>query len=508
MSDPTPRHRATRTGFTVSAAIISSALILASLGGMAIITPLPSVLDKVAANGSASSQTVSQLQLVSYCPARMSLADSGSFGDSEFQPSAGNIASAARYAAFGSIYQSSIGTLAHSGDLLPAPQDDPSIITSSGDVDKTATLMQTHLLESASGTGTVASSASWATDGDLKGVAASSCTSTALEHEFLLPATTTGTTQQLVIANPSNKSTTVQLQVWGTSHQGALTLSTGENVSVKASGESVLDLSAAASDQNGLYVKVSSEQAPVAASVRVVTMDGLVSHGTEYATPVSPKANVSVMPGVQQGDRVNVIAYSDQGGNTTFSWITEQGERRADTKPLDAGKVTIVDLGEAPEGALALRAVSDTPSSMTMQLTRSGKDRQEDFALVNAGVTHTVSAVAVPGDLNASLTLVNSGNDEATGTITAYDSNGAQVGKRDVTLGAYAATSMDASVINAKATVLRLDIHDNGQIVWGARVSDTAVHDADLAGLAWLPSSTLDASTTQIKVEQDPTIVR
>ena len=507
MNDPTPRHRATRTGFTVSAAIVSSALILASLGGMAIIKPLPSVLDNVSANGSASSQTVSQLQLVSYCPARMSLADSGSFGDSEFQPSAGNIASAARYAAFGSIYQSSIGTLTRSGDPLKAPQDDTSIITSSGDVDNTATLMQTHLLESASGTGAVASSASWATDGDLKGVAASSCISTALNHAFILPATTTGTTQQLVIANPSNKSTTVQLQIWGTSHQGALTLSTGESVSVKASGESVIDLSAAASDQNGLYVKVSSEQAPVAASVRVVTMDGLVSHGSEFATPVSPTDTVSVMPGVQQGDRVRVIAYSDQGGNATFSWITEQGERRADTKPLDAGKVTIVDLTQAPEGTLALRAVSDTPSSMTMQLMRSGKDGQEDFALVNTGETHTVSAVAVPDDLNASLTLVNTGNDEAAGTITAYDSNGAQVGKRDVTLSTNAATSIDASAINAEATVLRLDVHDNGQIVWGARLSDKAVDDADLAGLAWIPASTLDASTTQIKVEQNPAIV-
>ena len=54
---------------------------------------------------------------------------------------------------------------------------------------------------------------SWATDGDLKGVSAASCVVPALKQAFLLSGTKTGLTQQLVVANPSAKDTSVTIRI-------------------------------------------------------------------------------------------------------------------------------------------------------------------------------------------------------------------------------------------------------------------------------------------------------
>ena len=48
---------------------------------------------------------------------------------------------------------------------------------------------------------------------------------------------------------------------------------------------SVLNLAAAASGQDALYVTVSSVDTPVAAVVRTIAMDGLVAKGSDYAVP-------------------------------------------------------------------------------------------------------------------------------------------------------------------------------------------------------------------------------
>ena len=54
---------------------------------------------------------------------------------------------------------------------------------------------ETRVLSAQSGTGATGALASWATEGDLPGVAASSCVPTQLQQRFLVPATTTGKLQ-------------------------------------------------------------------------------------------------------------------------------------------------------------------------------------------------------------------------------------------------------------------------------------------------------------------------
>lgn len=511
MSAQASRRHARRTGVRIVLGVLTMLVIIAMFVALLIVRPLPSLVDASAKGEASSEHTVSQLQTESYCPARMSLADTGSYGDSEFQASAGDIASSARYAAFGSVFRSVIGTTA-SMDGATALQaadaaDVSSIMSASGNVDGGSTLLQTRMLESKSGTGAVASMASWATEGDLKGVSAVSCVTPALTHAFVVGGTATGTTQQLVIANPSSKATSLGVRAWGTSGTGALTLSTGETVTVEAYGETTVDLSAAAPNQDGLYVTVSSERTPVAAVIRTVAADGLTSKGSEVMAPAVEPEATAVMPSVRRGDDVRVIAFAERDTTTTLSWVTDKGLVQSAAHDLTGGKVTVIDMGKAPAGALAVASTAQDSIRLTAEVGRSGDDGQADFALVRAERPSAVSALTVPDHMDATITVVNAGTTDADGTLIGYDGSGKRVGDAKLDLSANAARSVDVSDIGDDAVTFRLDV-DGGQIVWGARLTNAQVDDAHLAGLASLAPTSLEETTERIWSSQNAAIVR
>jgi hypothetical protein len=125
-------------------------------------------------------ETVSPKQIVQYCPAQMGLADTEAFGDTEFQSSVGNLQSRRRYAAFGSIFHAQSRNLTDADGVdaavLESPtQDDGTVAyVSSAQSAKDPSVLETRVLSAQSGTGATGALASWATEGDLPGVAASS----------------------------------------------------------------------------------------------------------------------------------------------------------------------------------------------------------------------------------------------------------------------------------------------------------------------------------------------
>lgn len=235
--------------------VISTVIIVGLFVALLVLTASGRWVDSVSSDSASVSHAVSQRRITAYCPSRMTLPDASAYGDSEYQPSEGDISSSAGFAAFGAVYRSQFGALGGSGDTTQLkdldPTDTAKVIAASADVDRTSLLFDTQLLESAAGVGASASVASWATKGDLRGLSATSCDVGALEQSFVLPDTQTGTTQQLVVANSSSKATVVDVRVWGTEQSGALALSTGSTLTVAANAESVLSLSAAASGRRG-----------------------------------------------------------------------------------------------------------------------------------------------------------------------------------------------------------------------------------------------------------------
>ena len=349
---------------------------------------------------------------------------------------------------------------------------------------------------------------SWATDGDLKGVSAASCVTPALKQSLMVSGTKTGITQQLVVANPSAKATSVNIKVWGSDKAGALALSTGSTLTVGAGKESILNLAAAASEQDALYVTVSSEDTPVAAMVRTITMDGLTSKGSDYAVPNNVSAKTLAINGLSEGDDVNLYVYPSQQADVTVSWTDGTGTKNTNQQTLEANRVSVIDLGSVPKSATGLTISATEPVTAAAKVTNDGDGDQADFALVNASVPMNVSAIAVPDHATAQVSVTNTSDDDRTATLTSYNGDGDIVEQSDLTIRAGASTTIELADIN-DGDVAAVSLADPDQsMVWNIRVSQKDVSDAKLAGVSIIGATDLKEAREQVWSNQNMTIVR
>ena len=278
-------------------AVTTSLVLVGALVLMGLVN-LPQWLVDPASGSSATSHRVVQERLESYCGERMQLPDSTDWGDDDYRATEGDIASSASFAAFGTVHAASVIPFEVTGAKtanLSGPEDaDSDNGMAYRDDNGYPRLFDANLLKADAKSGQAGILASRATEGDLRGISAATCVVPAISQAFLLPSTSTGSSQQLVLANPSSKPTTVSVEIYGTKDAGKMSLATSGSVTVQGNGQSTMDLSAAASGQDGLYVKVTSESTAVAASVRVLVMDGLTPKGSDFVMPLGAAGTCTV----------------------------------------------------------------------------------------------------------------------------------------------------------------------------------------------------------------------
>ncbi|MDF7663982.1 DUF5719 family protein [Bifidobacterium sp. ESL0763] len=498
-------YRALLAAVTLVALLVAVAVLLA---------PWPSwLVDPAGGTGSAGARRVHQTELTYYCPSRMALSDTGTYGDSQFQANDGDMVSSARYGAFGSVYRATVSPLTNgsqaSADTLKGPGSETgsSVKTLSGSLDQGSRVFDTHLLKAKSGTGATASIASWATTGDLQGLAATTCQVPSLRHDFLLDGTQTGTTQQLVVANPSSKATSLQVRVWDTKHGQPLQLSTGSTLNVGANGESTMELSSAVPGADGLFVSVGGGETPVAALVRSVRMDGLDAKGSDFVAPVGRESNDVYLPGIDEGDQVRLLMRASQDGDATVTWVNDKGTpQKATAQHLEAGKVVVADLSAAPQGAMGLRVSGSAKLNAEASVTRSGDGGHVDFAFVSPAAPAARSAIALPDRTDGELTLLNDSDKAANATIHAYDGQGREAGSRIVNIPARAGVRVNPGDIGGNVSTLTLVGGDH--IEWGMRLSQSDVSGAGLVGVAYVSPSSLERQSTEVWAKADRSIVR
>ena len=509
------RHSRTRTGVAlrVALATVSTVIIIALMVVSLVYRPSWLNPDSSAISRSLVSHTVSPTQLETYCPARMTIADTEAYGDSEYQASNGNVASSVRYTAFGSVFRSSALTLGSedtsSATTLNKPDanDDDEIFVASGNVDDGAKLQDTRLLASSDGTGAVSSVMSWATDGDLKGVSAASCVAPALEQSFLVTGTQAGMTQQLVVANPSAKATSLTVKVWGADASGALALSTGSTLTVAANGETVMNLAAAAAKQDALYVTVSSDETPVAAIVRSIAMDGLTAKGSDYAVANNTASKKLGFGALNEGDAVKLYLFARQSADVTVSWVDGKGLKQAHRQTIEGDRASVIDLGDVPKGVTGIIISSSQPISVSAKIDDDGNDGQSDFALVNAASPSHVSAVAIPDQASAKLGVMNASDQEASAVLRCYDADGKRIDERTIALKAGAATMLDLADVDGTVAAVSLN-DDDGAMVWNGRIGQEDVAKAKMAGLSIISPVDLKETKERIWANADMTVVR
>ncbi|MDF7641441.1 DUF5719 family protein [Bifidobacterium sp. ESL0784] len=506
-----PGASRSRSASRVVLAVITVVVLVALIVAV-VLVPLPGwLVDSPKAGNATGAQQVDQTDLTYYCPSRMALSDNGKYGDSAFQASEGNVASSARYSAFGSVYEASVGAVTNGSEadnktLTGSDTVDSAMVkTYSGSADQGSQAFETRLLSAKSGTGAAASVASWASEGDLKGLAASTCVAPALEQDFLLGPTTTGATQQLSVANFSSKATSLQVQIWSTKHGTPLQLSTGNVVNIGANGEASVELSAAAPGNEALFVKVKSKETPIAAVVRSVELDGLNAKGSDYAQPLSPAAKKSYLPGVTSDDQVCVFARAEHDTDLSLSWVDGNGASAVKTQHLEAGKVVPIDLGKAPDGVSGLQASATSPVNVTAKVTQNA-DSGTDFAYVTPSQAFSQSALVAPDHTEATVMLLNTSDSATKATLRGNDASGKSVGDKQVTLPANAGTSIAAKDVDDNAVMFTLK---NGRNVsMGMRLTQPDVVEAKLASVAYLGSSGLEPRNMKVWVNGNAGIVR
>ncbi|WEV73026.1 DUF5719 family protein [Bifidobacterium sp. ESL0790] len=471
------------------------------------------LVDQPGGNGSGGSRQVHQTQLTYYCPSKMALSDTGKYGDSQFQANDGDMASSARYGAFGSVYRATVGPLTNgseaSDEILKGPNsiDGASVKTLGGSLDQGSRAFDTHLLAAKSGTGATASIASWATTGDLQGVAATACQVPALRQDFLLTGTKTGSTQQLVVANPSSKATSLQVKVWDTKHNQQLQLSTGSTLNVGANGESTMELSSAVPGADGLFVSIDSGETPVSAVVRSVSMDGLDAKGSDFVTPVGEPSNDVYLPGINEGDQVRLLLHAETASDATISWVNSKGSAdQAKQQHVEAGKVAVVDLGAAPQDIAGIRVSGSAKLNAEANVTQSSDGGHVDFAFVSPVKPAAHSAIALPDKTSGELTLLNDSDEAATTTIRAYDGEGSEAGSKQISVPARGGIRVAVGDVSDKAALITLDHAQH--IAWGMRVTQSDVSGAGLAGVAYISPSSLEPQSAQVWAKADRSIVR
>lgn len=498
-------------------ALLSALVIIAMLCVLVVVEPSQGSVDTRDGGTASQLHTVTQHTITAYCPSRMSLADSGSYGDSQYQTSAGNIVSHSAHAAFGAVYDSSISAFPNAAGTATStqlqdkdPTDDAAVSIAQSDVNANSLLHNTQLLDTANGAGAASSVVSQASTGDLRGLSASSCVNSALSQSFLLPATATGWTQQLVIANTTDKATAVSLNVWGTSSAGTLALRTARTISIAAGQESQYNLAAAAPGQDGLFVTVSSKDTAVSAVVKVVGLNGLKTLGSDYVTASDTASQSLVLPGVTKAERVQLLAFAEQKTSMHVSWITNNGLKGSQSQVLAAHRVSSIDLGTAPDDALGVSVSADNAVHASAIATASGTDGQQDFGVITAQTTPQYSSIAVPQDVGGSLIVANRTTRASSMELKSYDANGSSLVTTTIKVGPNAATNLALTDLGTHVAAITMQQtgSDKNAISWSLALTDDGLQKAKLAGVSYLQPVSLMLQHASIRVNETVGVLR
>ncbi len=485
-------RRVTTTGAGLVGILAVGAVVVLGGTGAALLPAAPAPADAV------EEVTVEPAREVSVCPGPARLTDPETVGDAQFGPAPVGTSSRLRAVVEGEG-AAGLGVL-DGGDLEEqelAPGSGADVTV--GDVQDPAhgTVLTVRPAQDSSPR-VAASVGSVTTDGDLRGLAAASCTRPGISQWLVGGSTEIGSSSQLVLQNPGLTPAVVQVQVWG--QGGEVALSGGGQQLVGPGQEVVTLVEAAAPEQRRLVVHVAASGGLVSAYLQHSTLDGLVPLGVDHVVPGGEPTTDLALAGVTSvGEAVDdphapqlrLLAPGEQAGTARVTVYGEDGAvplRGAEEVALAPGVVTDVSLGGLPAGAYAVSVHADVPVVGGASVDRRGEpdpdllheERQYDRVWVaarplpsltdaegadeSAGSTDDTSPAGqvalVPGTSSA-LTLAavpaaRADEDEPTGSlellVRVYDESGAEAGRTTLTLRAGTTQTLDPATVRAEGS--------------------------------------------------------
>ncbi|MDR0481886.1 MAG: DUF5719 family protein [Cellulomonadaceae bacterium] len=366
--------------------------------------------------------------------------------------------------------------------------------------------------------------------GDLRGLAAGSCSLPSTEQWLVAGNTEPGNTALLTVTNPSSGAATVTLRAFGGA--GPLALGSGGVMVVGPGESSQVRLEAIAPGERRLAVSVQSEGARVDASMQVQMRESLVPRGTDTVESSVLARSVVVTGIVSTGHAIEdpaapalrLLNPGDDATEATLRVFGPAGEvtlRGLETVALEPGVVTDVLLGGLEAGRFSVLAESDAPLAAAGMYQRTGEPAKDavvtgkpvDVSWI-AGQAWPVtpgqgssqrnnvgsSVVTLPPGTAATVNLVNLGGlIPVTASLTGYDAHGAVLGVYAVDVAARSTASVAVSEMFPDGNVAMLVLAGDDQAT-----ADQAANDQSTGDLATPDQAANDQSTGDLAIPDQP----
>ena len=285
---------------------------------------------------------------------------------------------------------------------------------------------------------------------DLRGFSAAACRPPLIESWLVGGATTTGSADLVLLANPSDVAATVDLTLYGAT--GFTTPPGGAGLRVDAHSQRIVPLAGLGIGEEAPIVRVTASGAPVAATLQSSITRTLLPGGVDQTGAIVAAEPALVIPGVQvlqsavdaasSGSTTQLRVVSPGSPSTlTVTILDAEGtEVLRQEAPLEADLPTGVDLPGLPVGQYTVLVAAESPVAAAVWQT-TGLGEGSDFAWYTPapeiGVPTLVAVPAGPAPV-----LVLAGNASGgTASVTLEPVSGA-------------GTAVDATVTAGGASVV------------------------------------------------------
>ena len=278
-----------------------------------------------------------------------------------------------------------------------------------------------------------AQSQSIATD-EFVGMSSAACSAPAGDVWLAGGATSVGRTTLLLLANPTDVTATVSLQISG--ENGVVTAPGMTGITVAAQSQRVLSLAGFAPDLVSPVVHVTSQGGQIVAELEQSTVRGLEAGGIDFVGAQAVPVKSVVIPGVVLSGTANVQSKLGQtgfddlqttlrvytpgskSGTVRVTVLAENGKPvgSASQSDLDPGAVTDLPLDELSDGSYTILVRATVPLVASVRVSTAGSvavANHTDFAWMTAAPLLTSTALFSVAPAMTTLHLENpTGKDE------------------------------------------------------------------------------------------------
>lgn len=329
--------------------------------------------------------------------------------------------------------------------------------------------------------GVAAETATFADDLDVHGLSTSTCRPPEREHWFVAQASGS----RLVLANPTEVTTVVDVNVWG--NAGPVESEATQDISIKANSQETLLLGALAPGDDQVAVHVDASQGRVAAAVDVQESDDGVAAGLSDVAPAAEPSTKAVVPAVPgTGERtLYVFAPGTTDALVKLKFLGPTGPfTPAGLKDVTvrAGSIQKVDLKQTEKSAVGVLLESDEPITASARAANS-EVGAADVAYSSASAALSEPAAALLGrtqdGLRTSLHLSSVADSATRVEVQWLDDDGetADTKSVDVSPGATVRVPV-ARPSGATYPYVVVRPADDGAVVVGRQISGTTDDDS------------------------------